>query len=203
VTPVLSQYYDSPNLTFYTEKLDGIHYRNKVRLRTYGYRFQPGQASFLEIKCKVWNCILKTRQKISGFQESDMDPANWRFDSEENQSAFLHLLERYRLRPSAQIFYLREAYQGVVEADVRVTFDSLLTALFPGEQLTGDVLLGASRRLISDSLTILEVKATNGIPRWVTDGALAVELFQTPVPKYVMGVEKLRLDQYIPIGVYK
>ena len=43
VTPILSQYYDSPQLLFYEEKMDGIGpLRSKVRLRTYGTEFRPG-----------------------------------------------------------------------------------------------------------------------------------------------------------------
>ena len=37
VTPVLSQYYDSPHLTFYHEKLAGIRLRNKEVIELYDF----------------------------------------------------------------------------------------------------------------------------------------------------------------------
>ena len=53
VTPILSQYYDSPCLEFYNEKLAGIALRKKVRLRVYSQRMMPGETTFLEIKMRV------------------------------------------------------------------------------------------------------------------------------------------------------
>jgi hypothetical protein len=203
VTPVLSQYYDSPRFDFYVEKLDGIGFRNKVRLRTYGYRFVPGALAFLEIKQRFFDRIRKIRTKIPALEERDFDPAAWRFSHAGDYALFGILRERYRLCRSAQVWYLREAYQGVVEEDLRVTFDSALTGLYPGERLTRDVLSDRSRSLMPDGLVILEVKATHGIPPWVTDGALTVELQQRPVPKYVIAVERLGMATATPsAGVY-
>ena len=192
-TPILSQYYDSPMLDFYEEKLSGIQFRNKVRLRCYGYRFEPGATAFLEIKQRLGDHVRKIRQKFS-FEPARLEPSSWRFDSAEHASAFGVLLERYRLVPSAQVWYQREAYESVVESDIRVTFDSCLMALHPGVQLTPAMLADPTTKLISESFFILEVKSTNGIPRWVTDGARAVEMVQRPVPNYVMAVEALGLD---------
>lgn len=195
VTPILSQYYDTPRLRFYREKLDGIGFRNKVRLRTYGYRFRPGQATFIEIKQRLGERVRKIRQRIADFQTRHLSPGNWSFDDPRTESAFGVLLERHQLRASAQVWYLREAYEALVEPDVRVTFDSLLTALHPGEQLESDRMADPFSRVTPDTLVILEVKATRGIPVWVAEGARTVELVQKPVPKYVMAVEKLGLDQ--------
>lgn len=195
VTPVLSQYYDSPSLRFYEEKLDGLWFRNKVRLRVYANRFRGGAAAFLEIKQRLGDKVHKIRQRLENFLPSDLEPTNWRFSSPEQQSAFGVLLERHHLCPSAQVFYQREAYQGVVEPDVRVTFDRCLTGLFPGEVLTPGLLADSARALMPDTLSIMEVKVTGTVPSWVTDGAQMVELIQKPVPKYVLAVEKLRLQQ--------
>ena len=50
---ILSQYYDSPDLLFYREKLDGVARRVKLRIRTYGLQFKPGSTTFLEIKLRT------------------------------------------------------------------------------------------------------------------------------------------------------
>ncbi len=195
VTAILSQYYDTPSLRFYREKLDGIGFRNKVRLRTYGYRFQPGQATFIEIKQRLGERVRKVRQRVAEFDSRQLSPANWLFDDPRDESAFGVLLERHQLRPSAQTWYLREAYEALVEPDVRVTFDSQLTGLYPGERLELGRMADPSSRIMSDTLVVLEVKATGGIPAWVAEGARCVELVQRPVPKYVLAVEKLGLDR--------
>ena len=202
VTPVLSQYYDSPNLAFFEEKVDGIRFRNKVRLRAYGLRYDSGGAVVLEIKQRLEGRVRKIRMRIEDFQPRHLDPCSWRFASRDDESAFASLRERYRLKPSAQTFYMREAYESVVEPTVRVTFDTCLAALHPGEILGPGALVDESRRLLPDTLAILEVKATAGLPAWVMSGVRVGELTQRPVPKYVMAVTKLRLPDLTPGGAF-
>ena len=202
VTPILSQYYDSPEFTFYTEKLDGIAIRNKVRLRVYSQRFTPHQVAFLEIKHRANDLVRKHRYKIDDFDPHWLDASTWEFDDPRMTSAFLGLRERHRLRPSAQVYYQREAYEGAVESDVRVTFDTALVGLHPGEVLTRELLFSPARRLMPDTLAILEVKCTKGLPRWVHEGVIASELQQQTIPKYITAVEVLGLLELSPAGVY-
>ncbi len=105
LTSVLSQYYDSPSLTFYYEKLDGIRERNKVRLRTYGHRFRAGETTILEIKHRSDALVRKLRYVLPDFDGSQLDPSRWRFDDPEVEAAFVVLRERHHLRPSAQVYY--------------------------------------------------------------------------------------------------
>ena len=203
VTTILSQYYDSPELTFYHEKLEGIGLRNKVRLRAYGTEFRAGETVFLEIKRRYNDLVRKDRYKIPDFDPArHLNPANWKFDDPQMESAFLALRERHRLRASAQTYYQREVYQGAVESDVRITFDSNFIGLHPQEKLSSGILRDPSRSCMPDTLVILEVKATNAIPRWVHDGIIAGELQQRPIPKYVTAMEHLHLHQTSSGGIY-
>lgn len=194
-SPILSLYYDTRDLEFYREKLDGIPFRNKVRLRTYGTQFSPGQATFIEIKQRHGDYIRKIRQRIDNYCDCHRNPDHWTFDQPEVQSAFGVLVQRYRLAPAVQVWYLREVYESVVEPGVRVSFDSCLTGLFPHQQLTTDLIFDHRARLMPETRLVLELKSNNGVPRWAEEGARLVELVQVPVPKYVMAVEKLKIDQ--------
>jgi hypothetical protein len=202
VSPILSQYYDSPYLHFYHEKLAGVGLRNKVRLRVYDMQFRAGATAFLEVKHRQNHLVKKFRQGISDFKPLYLDPANWTFDHPEEETVFRTLLERFRLRRSAQVYYQREAYQGAVEKDVRVTFDTNLIGLHPGERLTSRILRDRSRNLMADTVVILEVKATHGIPNWLREGVLSAELEQKTIPKYITAVEALRLVELNGGGVY-
>ena len=202
VTPILSQYYDSPTLEFYHEKLAGVGLRNKVRLRTYGHGFRSDQTTFLEIKHRCDDQVRKFRYRLPEFSEAFMEPENWTFDEPEMAAVFGVLYERYRLRPSAQVYYQREAYEGAYERDVRVTFDTCVVGLHPGEVLTRDSLFDRSRRLLPETLVILEVKTTRGIPGWVHDGVVVAELQQQTIPKYISAVEVLDLIELTASGVY-
>jgi hypothetical protein len=202
VSPVLSLYYDSPHLVFYYDKQDGVELRNKVRLRTYDLEFRPGRLAVLEIKQRLGERVRKHRQAIPVFRREYFDPERWPIEDWLMRSRFLDLYERHRLRPAAQVFYQREAYEGAVERDVRVTFDTLVTGLHPEERLTRDLLFHRSRRLLPDTLAILEVKCTRGIPGWVHRGIAAAELQQQTIPKYVTAVEVLGLPELWRAGAY-
>ena len=104
VRPILSQYYDSPFLDFHREKLDGIAYRNKVRLRVYDLEFKAGATAFLEIKQRHNTLVRKIRHQIEGFHPGHLNPRTWTFDRKEEEAAFRLLQERYRLRASAQTY---------------------------------------------------------------------------------------------------
>ena len=118
------------------------------------------------------------------------------------QSEFLALRERDRLRPTAQVYYQREAYEGAVESDIRVTFDSNLIGLHPGERLTSALLRDRTRHLMPETLTILEVKSTKGNPAWIHEGIVALELRQQTIPKYITAVETLGLLELSAGGIY-
>jgi len=201
-TPILSQYYDSPTLTFFDEKTDGVAIRNKVRLRTYGTSYAAGNVAFVEIKHRRYDRVKKYRQRIPDFEPGHLSPSRWEFDQPEMASLFSTLIETHRLRPSAQTYYQREAYEAPVEAGLRVTFDSNLVGLHPGEALTDSLLRDRRRHLMPDTLFVLEVKSNEELPRWVHEGIIAGELQQKTVPKYTTAVTVLGLHASNGSGVY-
>ena len=53
-----------------------------------------------------------------------------------------------------------------------------------------------------DTVEILEVKATHGIPNWLQEGVLTAELQAATIPKYITAVEQLGLPENDPTGVF-
>ncbi len=190
-TPVLSQYYDSPTLSFCAEKRAGIPFRNKVRLRTYANDYDSGKAAFLEIKHRRFSGVRKYRQGIADMSLAKLSPSSWTFDEPDMRAKFSRLLEMYHLRRSAQTYFQREAYQAAEGGGLRVTLDSNLVGLHPGERLTSGLLMDRRRSLMADTLFILEIKSNTELPRWVHDGIIACELEQKTIPKSVTAVEVL------------
>jgi hypothetical protein len=202
-SPILSQYFDSPDLVFCDEKDDGLAIRNKVRLRTYATSFQPGAVVFLEIKHRHFNKVRKLRQRIDSFRPELLDPADWDLDDESIEGPFAGLRERHRLRPSAQTYYQREAYECPAVPGLRITFDSDLVGLHPGERLTPTVHADRSRSLMPDTLFILEIKSNDPLPQWLHDEVVTAELSQQTIPKYVSAVDVLGLRELAGLGVYR
>ena len=56
--------------------------------------------------------------------------------------------------------------------------------------------------LMPDTLTILEVKSTKGLPHWLHEGVESAELQQRTIPKYITAVEVLGLVELSASGVY-
>ena len=201
-TPVLSQYYDSPTLSFCAEKRAGIPFRNKVRLRTYATDYDSGKAAFLEIKHRRFSGVRKYRQGIADMSLAKLSPSSWTFDEPAMRAKFSRLLEMYHLRRSAQTYFQREAYQAAEGGGLRVTLDSNLVGLHPGERLTTGLLMDRRRSLMADTLFILEIKTDAVLPRWIHDGIVSCELQQKTIPKYVTAVDVLGLGVLTGSGVY-
>ena len=135
--PVLSLYYDGSSLPLYFEKLTGIERRMKVRLRTYGWRFDPAAVWFLEAKHKDGPAIAKRRLPIDDACIDPLRPETW--DALGPDAApFLHARESLRLEPTAQVWYQREVLVSPA-LDLRITFDSPVRALFPGDPIQNSV----------------------------------------------------------------
>jgi len=110
-------------------------------------------------------------------------------------SPVLALLESHRLRKSAQVLYLREAYQGAEDPRLRLTFDSTLMGLHPGEACSRAMLYDRSRSILPEWKVILEIKNHGPLPAWIRQGIRWADLQQETVPKYVMAVDALNLKK--------
>jgi len=199
--PVLSQYYDSPDLAFYREKLAGDGLRRKVRVRTYGHRFGEGGPWFLEIKHRTQETVHKTRLRLPGARRAHLDPDSWRGLDPAAAGPFVALLETHNLRPTAQVWYVREAYEAAAEPGLRVTFDSSVRALHARARMSRAALYDDAGALLPADRMVLEVKGPEELPAWVRDGIGPLELQQQSVPKYVMAVEALHLVTFLT-GVF-
>jgi len=59
---VRSLYFDTPQLDFYYQKMDGLQIRKKLRIRVYNDG-HTGEYGFLKIKRKYTNVLIKERTK--------------------------------------------------------------------------------------------------------------------------------------------
>jgi hypothetical protein len=128
--PVTSLYYDTADLRFYWEKIEGLKFRRKVRMRLYGNPADctDGSSVHVEIKQRVNRVTQKrrialpygvARRWLDGREEIECDPTQRPFVNEVTT-----LIGNLDLRPIVTTGYLREAFVGR-EADLglRVTID--------------------------------------------------------------------------------
>lgn len=193
--PVLSQYYDGENLPFYMDKVAGVERRLKVRLRTYGWKFDDSAPWFLEIKRKENASISKLRLTVEPGSLDPMRPESWSVLGD-RAAPFLRTHEVLRLQPTAQIWYQREALTSA-SGDLRVTWDELIRALYPGEPMTTDALYDPRRAVVADNFLVLEIKTAQTLPDWMTRLIRSASLNTQAVSKYVLGVNALELSRKV------
>ncbi|AQA01339.1 vacuolar transporter [Mycobacterium sp. MS1601] len=202
--PVTSLYYDTAGLRFYWEKIEGLRFRRKLRMRLYG---NPAECTDetqvqVEIKQRVNRVTQKrrvampygtARQWLDGRREIACEP---------HQRAFVHevtaLVGNLDLRPIVTTGYLREAFVGHdADLGLRVTIDHKVH----GRDRDFHFASGAENRfIIPPKLAIVEIKANERVPYWVTDLAASSEMSVVRISKYCQSVQAVDLAPRSTMG---
>ncbi|RNF38360.1 polyphosphate polymerase domain-containing protein [Planococcus salinus] len=191
---VSSLYFDNAEQQIYFETKNKLKYRQKLRLRTYGVTSIGGDA-FFEVKQKHDNVVNKRRlimplrEAYRYLQEGDTADLN------SYQSSNLQVLREidyfmkyYQLEPKMIISYDRQAFHGMEDADLRVTFDLELRCR------KEDLLLEQGAHgiyFIDSNLVVLEVKVNDSVPLWLTRILQSLECEQRSASKFCSSMELL------------
>jgi len=194
---VRSIYFDTPGLLFYYEKIDGEKLRKKLRVRGYDL---PGEhrAAFLEIKRKINNIIYKERAGVPVGQAGNLtNGAHLTLLREKptipEQAAmnkFLFLMKRLHLQPTVLITYEREAFVGIDDPEVRLTFDCNLRSFLNPE--IDDLFREADLKTIAEPWFILEIKFYGRMPLWTREIVREFGLRKQAISKYCSGLDAWR-----------
>jgi hypothetical protein len=168
----------------------------KVRLRTYGLAFGPEAPWFLELKRKQNSSISKVRIQVEPGSIDPSDPGSWKAIRDPRIGAYLAARDLMQLEPTAQVWYQREALASADDR-LRITWDSTIRALFPGEAMDRRMLYDSERAAIPDRYAILEIKAAQTFPHWLTELIQRASLVPESVSKYVHAVNALGLSRKV------
>ncbi|MEV0380552.1 polyphosphate polymerase domain-containing protein [Nonomuraea sp. NPDC050643] len=190
---IWSVYYDTRQLRFYWEKIEGLKFRRKLRIRHYGDRFgvADGTPVFIEIKQRVNRVTQKRRVCLPYRDALRLCDGRRMVEHDPSQRAFLQevldLVLRLDLRAVAMTGYQRHAYLGR-DADVglRVTFDQRIRGRDRDFHLGAD---SENRLIVPARKSIVEVKANERVPYWLTDLTAKRNMQVVRVSKYCQSVE--------------
>ncbi len=195
---VTSLYFDSPNYKALWEKLDGVPIREKFRLRYYGDSPEDPASGhpFLEIKRRYFQLVVKHRLSLERGEALDCLDGETRLsdlsfnptndDEQELASRVRASAERDFLSGAVLITYVREAWVGVVDRGLRVTFDHFCQS-FPAHA-RDEATRGNGARLLDETQMILEVKFNKRVPRWLRDGLRSCRVRPVRFSKYAEGL---------------
>jgi hypothetical protein len=194
---VRSIYFDSRKLDAYHEKLGGVFFRRKFRVRGY-HGPEPEEQVVLEIKRKIGSKVKKHRAFIdfntldvfleSGNIEKFVENTSFEPNAQEDAGRFLFHLKKKQFVPSCLIAYDREAYHGLLDNGVRITFDKNLRSRMypPTEKLFSEEGL----KKFFPSHFILEIKYfSDTMPRWARSIIQEFRLHNEALSKYTLGID--------------
>ena len=190
---IWSVYYDTRQLRFYWEKIEGLKFRRKLRIRHYGDRFAIDEDTpvFVEIKQRVNRVTQKRRVRVPYGDALRLCDKRELIEHADSEAPFVHevldLVSRLDLRATAITGYQRHAYLGRgADVGLRVTFDQRVR----GRDRDFDLGIRAENRLIVPAhKSIMEVKANERVPYWLTDLTSKWNLQVVRVSKYCQSVE--------------
>ncbi|MFE6976098.1 polyphosphate polymerase domain-containing protein [Streptomyces sp. NPDC057682] len=195
---VWSLYYDSPQLRFYWEKIEGLKFRRKLRIRHYGEPVGVTDDSpvCVEIKQRVNRVTQKRRITLPYGTARRLCDARELIEHAPNERAFVHevldLVVRLNLRPTAITGYQREALVGrAADTGLRVTFDRRIRGRDRDFHFGGPD--PENRFTIPPHLSVMEIKVNERTPTWITDLAARRNLSLIRVSKYVQSIEAFGL----------
>ena len=199
-----SLYFDGPDFRFYWEKVDGIRFRRKLRIRRYE---TPGALTaetpvFVEVKQRVNRATQKRRVRLSYSEalalcserklpETEAGRFSWAEMAVLDEIA--SLTWQYNLRPASLVRYTRQALVGTeYDTGLRVTFDTDLTYQARAGMETCPTL-----QLFPPDWCVVEIKVNERIPYWLTEQVAAHNLNMVRVSKYCRSIE---LAQKMPVS---
>ena len=193
-----SLYYDSPDYRFYWEKIDGIKFRRKLRIRLYESRDPLGLATpvFVEIKQRLDRVTQKRRVRLPyrdalrlvnerAAPQPDTDDGAPCDDGIINE--ILSMCWQYDLQPASVVTYQRQALVGSdFDIGLRVTFDKDLRYCVHNLRLDDR---DGGQLLFPPEWVVVEIKVNERIPYWLTELVAQHNLSLVRMSKYCRSID--------------
>lgn len=180
-------YLDTSHGAMYRAKREGVRQRLKVRIRGYGEVDGESTVS-LELKRKRGSVSWKSRahgkvNQIAAWLANGPDVIKFSEQEESAAKRFRYFCLRYSLKPAALVVYEREAFLGVHDPTLRITFDRDLRGDFVRDVRE----LGADAPvMVFERHFILEVKFDYHYPGWLKSKLAEFGTRKKALSKYVL-----------------
>lgn len=191
---ISSLYYDSPDLQCYWEKIDGLKFRKKLRVRIYESEENITEDSmvFVEVKQRYDKTIQKRRVAIPYRDAMTLcDERHFPDEYDEKDrpvmEEVLGMIEERNLQPTLITSYFRRAYTGTdYDKGLRITFDTNIRYRINDLDLTSKQL---GRYIVSPDRAILEIKTNEKVPYWLTEIIAQNNYRRVGISKYCTGLD--------------
>ncbi len=177
---IKSLYFDDIESSSYYEKMDGVLYRKKYRIRTYN-----DDDNFIRLEAKLKHNMLTSKKQALISKDIYSKIVSGKIDDIKPDSdllrEFLTDMKNKHLIPSIIVEYHRIAYVYPV-SEVRVTFDSHIKSGLYNYELFDKKRPGYE--IIRDGYQVLEVKFNDILPQHIATVLSTVPLCRESVSKF-------------------
>lgn len=181
-TCIRNIYFDTDTYRLIRRSLEKPVYKEKLRVRSY-QAAGPEDMVFIELKKKYHSVVYKRRIAITEQAAREC----FRTDAPlPVRSQIADEIDYFRswyqpLRPAVFLSYEREAYESTDGSGFRVTFDENIRYRQEDLSLNADIY---GKPLLHPGEALMELKAANAIPLWMSRQLAAQRIYQTSFSKY-------------------
>ncbi|MGN0696702.1 MAG: polyphosphate polymerase domain-containing protein [Oscillospiraceae bacterium] len=178
---ICSIYFDTDDDRLIRNSLEKPLYKEKLRLRSYGVPKSDDAPVFMELKKKYKGIVYKRREGLNlSAAESYIQSGHIPTDSQIFRE-IEYFRSYYSAYPKVFIAYDRIAMTGIGGDSLRMTFDFNIRCRRDELSLrAGD----HGHKIISDDITLLEVKIFGAMPLWLTSALSQLKLYPVSFSKY-------------------
>lgn len=173
-------YYDTPDNRLIRRSIEKPVYKEKMRVRSYGKANETSKV-FIELK-KKYDGIVYKRRIAMGYNEANAYIEGDAVRNGQIEDEIDYFIGMYQgIAPAMYISYDRQAFAGISDPSLRITFDD--NVLWRDE----DVALSSGiygHTILEENQSLLEIKCADAMPLWLTQALTKHKIYRTSFSKY-------------------
>lgn len=177
---ITNVYMDTIDSRLIRKSMEKPLYKEKMRVRSYGLACDNTQV-FVELKKKFQGVVYKRRIKMSlgDAKEFIKRDCNKKGQIEDEITYFLKFYKD--IKPAMYIAYKREAYKGIDNHELRVTFDDEIVWRDYDISLSSEIY---GKPILHEEQCLMEIKCGDSMPLWLTKALTTNSIYKTSFSKY-------------------
>lgn len=185
-------YFDTSSKYLIRHSLEKPVYKEKLRLRSYGTA-TPDSTVFLELKKKYRDVVYKRRITLREQDAMAYLCQNGPLPEHSQIGSEIDYFRKFYsdLTPSVALSYEREAYCGIEDESLRITFDENILWRNEDFSLCSPVY---GNEILKPDQALMEIKTGAAMPLWLTHLLTANHIFKTSFSKYGTAYQQMLMN---------
>lgn len=173
-------YMDTEDSRLIRKSIEKPIYKEKMRVRSYG-KADEGSNVFVELKKKYQGIVYKRRIKMPLIEaKSFIKRDTTRNGQVEDEIEYF--IDFYKgIKPAMYISYKREAFKGILDNELRVTFDDEILWRDENLSLSSEIY---GNPILGEDQYVMEIKCEDSMPLWLTNALASFRIYKTSFSKY-------------------